>query len=177
MARSNPFCFSNLSKLACFTILFILIGNTGFAQTKSRGIGIAAKGVLPMQDFKDIVKTGVGLGIASQNRFAENIALNAEFSWHLMKGETTTVSGQEVTLDDVRFTGLQLGLRYYFGEMIFVGVDGGYFSGGDIDNEWGVVPAAGINLGPIDILANYKLLNDLRYLNVRAAWYIFSFGN
>ena len=179
MACSNLFHFSPLRKLACLTILFTLVAGSGYAQSGMkgrRGIGIAAKGVLPMQDFKDAVDAGVGLGIATQNRFAENVALNAEFSWHRMAGKSTTVSGQDISLNNIDFTGVQLGIRFYLGEMIFVGADGGYFSGGDINNEWGLLPSAGINLGNFDIIANYKFLNDLNFLGVRVAWYIFSWG-
>lgn len=85
-----------------------------------------------------------------------------------MGGKTVTIAGQTETFEDIDFFHVGLGARVGLG-VVWVGANAAYFFG-DLADGLGFFPEAGVGLGPVEVVADYRLDGDANWLGVRLGW-------
>lgn len=160
----------NILTVALLHLLFIFP-----AAAQSDGLGIAIKGIFPQSGFKEAVKTGFGISFIGEGRLSGNIALTADASWNRVESTKIAPVNEEISLGQIDFSSLQFGIRYYLRGPLFLGVEGGYFYGGKIQNEWGVLPGIGVKMRNVEIAASYKFLNNIQFIGIRVGLYLLNF--
>jgi hypothetical protein len=131
------------------------------AQTYgSLGLGAA----VPTGDFGDIYDTGYTIrGQAGVSLVLADV--------HLQTG-VSRFSGQEIaageSTDDIAVYHAGAGARLGLG-LIWVGANAAYFFG-DGDDGVGFFPEVGVGIGPIEVVADYRIDGDFRWLALRGGW-------
>lgn len=138
--------------------LFLVTAGTAHAQTSaSIGVGVAS----PQGDFGDVVDEGYTV--------RAQLALSALglVSVHTQGGWTRFPAESEVD-DDANILHAGVGARLGVFGIMFVGANGAYFFG-DGDDEVGFFPEIGVGLGPLEVVADYRVGSDFDWFGLRGA--------
>jgi len=79
----------------------------------------------------------------------------------------TRLSGAD-GFEDADLWNAGVGARVGLGPLLWVGANGNYYAGGDIDNEFGIVPEVGASIGPLEAIIDYKATGDIKFWSIRA---------
>jgi hypothetical protein len=145
-------------RLLALLIPLVVCAPAASAQDAS-SIGLGA--VIPRGDYADVVDAGFSLRLQSSTAY-DRSELQFQTGWSRFSGRED--SGVETESADVFH--VALGVR--IGGTLFVGANGGYFWG-DTDDGLGFLPEAGIRLGRLELVADYRTDGDENWLGVRAA--------
>ena len=146
-------------RFVTLVIALAACAHTAQAQNvNSVGLG----GVLPQGDYADIVDPGFSLRLQSATVY-DRSEVQLQTGWSRFSGRE--LLGLETESADVFH--IAFGAR--IGGKVFVGANGGYFWG-DTDNGFGFLPETGLRLGPLELVADYRVDGEENWLGLRAGW-------
>lgn len=123
------------------------------------GVGIT----VPTGSFADLYDNGYTV----RGQLGLDLLLvdaHVQAGWNRFSGKTTA----EPATEDVDLYHAGVGARVGIG-VLWIGANAAYFFG-DLDNDGlGLFPEAGVGVGPIEFVADYRMDGDLRWFGIRAA--------
>ena len=105
----------------------------------------------PSGDVADLYSFG-GQAIIGGERASGNTGVTLRFDFDMLAGEGD--------IDDNGFIDVLVGGRYYVNKRFYAGVEAGWFSGGELEDEFDVVPGIGWKREQVDLGFRYKALGD-----------------
>lgn len=150
----------NLIAAAC--VLVVTAATANAQMSRSIGAGVAA----PVGDLGDASdngftvrgQTGVSLALA---------AVHIQGGWTHFKAKSVTVASNTVEGEAADVLHIGVGARVALG-LVSVGANMAYFVG-DGEDGVGIFPEASVGLGPIEVVADYRIDGDAKWLGLRAA--------
>jgi len=153
-----------IKKITLFAAAILLVISANAQIKLIGGVGLA----MPMGDFADVAKTGIGINIGGKYMLNEKMAVGANFGYFKM-GEK--VDGMKISLMPIMGS-----FTYYFGNdkmKPYVGADLGFYSvkvdieglGDNSETDFGFAPTVGIEYGindkfSLDVNAKYNYINS-----------------
>ena len=141
-------------------LVLVLPGAAWGQGYSSIGAGVA----VPVSGFGDRYETGYT--IRGQTGLSLMVVdAHIQTGYTAISGKSVTSAGQTDTFEDVDFFHAGVGARVGLG-VIWVGANVAYFFG-DLEDGFGILPEAGVGLGPLELVADYRLDGDANWLGVR----------
>lgn len=154
---------SDWGVLSAFVSALALAPAAASGQTHpSIGAGIT----VPASDFADLYDNGYTVrGQVSLD--LPVVEAHIQGGWSRFVGKQVTGGTDPETLDDANVYHAGAGARVGLG-VLFVGANAVYFFG-DLDEGFGFLPEAGVGVGPIEFVADYRADGDANWFGIRAA--------
>jgi hypothetical protein len=138
------------------SLALLLFAAPAHGQT-SIGVGIASA----QGDFGDVADNGYTIRAQRALSLLGLVAIHAQGGWSRFEAK-----GESSADADILHAGV--GARLGGFGLVFVGANAAYFFG-DGDDEIGFFPEVGIGLGPLEVVADYRLGSDFNWFGLRGA--------
>ena len=154
-----------MKKIISISCVVFILNFTAYAQVDSREFVFSAAPELsiPMGDFKETNKIGLGGNFIAQFALAEKLRFLASLGGVLYRGKTYEIdpgySDEYPVITTLRLRG---GLKYYLSQAFFVAGNLGIANvgqGGENKIALSYAPQIGVELGGVDIFAKYDVAN------------------
>ncbi|MCP4574465.1 MAG: hypothetical protein GY838_19110 [bacterium] len=147
-------------------IATLILASAVFWVTNASAIGVGVGVILPTGDFKDSHDTGVSAHLVMDYPVTPLASIYGDLGWQGFQAKG--VEGIDFEGADISMWSISAGAKAGFGA-VYVGGEVGYYIISDgIDNEIGATPVLGTKMGPLDLSARYKFLDDIKWFEVRA---------
>ncbi len=149
-------------------IATLVLAAAVFWVTNASAIGVGVGVILPTSDFGDAYDVGYGAHVVLDYPVTPLASIYADLGWQGFKGKGVDLDSAELDAPDISIFNASAGGRVGLGSF-YLGAELGYYFSDDVDNEVGLTPLIGLGLGPVDVSARYKLLDDLEWFELRGS--------
>ena len=152
--------------LAVALLVMCVIPMATYAQrsTQSSVSGLGIRYAVPQEAMKDTYEPGYGV---TWNSLGDMGSMWMSLSSGWTRFKRTPVDGEETEEETLSQGEMLLGLGLKLGTL-WVGAKAGYFF--KDEDEWDVLPTAILQLGTLVVTGEAKILGDVRWYGVQAAW-------
>jgi hypothetical protein len=156
-----------MKKLIAIGSFLFALNSISYAQVDTREFifSIAPEISVPIGDFKEENKVGIGGNFIAQFSVAEKLRVLAGLGGVLYRGKTYEITGYQDEYPVVTTLHLRGGLKYYLSQAFFVAGNLGvaYVEQGESKIGFSYAPQIGVELGGVDIFVKYDAVTVKTY--------------